>query len=61
MCIYHYIQITPTTQLARKRRDGDCGMFISVTYPPDVYCDSLIVCITDYYTFPIGQQKDVCN
>ena len=36
-------------------------MVISVAYPLDVYCDSLIVCITDYYTFPIGQQIKGCT
>ena len=37
------------------------GKVISFAYPLDVYCDFLIVCITDYYTITIGQQKDVCT
>ena len=36
-------------------------MVISFVYPLDVYCEFLIVCITDYYTITIGQQKDVCT
>ena len=37
------------------------GMVISFAYPLDVYCEFLIVCITNYYTITIGQQKDVCT
>ena len=34
---------------------------ISLAYPLDVYCDFPMLCISDYYTITLGQQKDVCT